>query len=417
MENISPIGIPNEDLKKLGISPELFMHSPGHVDTLEDVMNLDPLMVSIFIERDGEFTADNRKTKLVGNCDYVMPLGLYMSMLQGSNKASMRPSKVQFKDKFRRYRGENLDGKKILIWRFGGIGDLMFTQPIVKYLKATYPTCRIIFATSPAFVDLFNCWPTGLVDNIVTVPFNADLLDHTDFHLTFEGSIERCNESKNLDAFDIFKRMAYLDFSIDDYPTELKPVPEVSLKLYPYVPQDTIALQIRSTSPARTLSLPKTRVLVEKLTEAGYTVGFWDSIQIFPNLDDFMLSQYFSMPDKIVNLSRFSRDIVWGVSLLNLCRGFIGVDSAGIHLATALGIPAVGLYGPIQSKLRVSHYKNVIGLDVKQGWDECLKYPCHAHNVTLNQCPYLQKRLPVGCMEDLDIDEILQSLDKLTGLK
>ena len=410
----SPIGIPNETLKELGISPELFMYSPAQVQKLTDITDVDPLMVSVFLEKDGEFNNDGKKTKLFNNCDYIMPLGIYVNMVQGSrNTTSIRPSKVKFAELFKRYKGQNLSGKKLLIWRFGGFGDLMFAQPLVKYLKETYPTCKIIFATSPSCIDLLQGWPKGLIDNAVTIPFNADLLKHTDYHLTFEGSIERCDEAREIDAFEVFQKVANLGFDLNKYPTSLKPIAEISLKLAPYVPENTVALQIRSTSPARSLSMPKVRLLTEKLIEAGYNVGFWDGINIFHNIDDFMLNQFFSMPEKVHNLARFSRDINWGIALLAHCKGLIGVDSAGTHLAAALNKPVVGLYGPIKSNLRVGRYKNAIGLDVADGWDECLKYPCFAHNVTLAHCPYIQQHKPVGCMEDIDVDRIVEAFKQL----
>lgn len=412
------LGISNEELNQLGIAPELFKHSPAQVETLADIIDVDPLMVSIFTERDGEFNADGRKTKIYSNCDYIMPLGIYLSMCQNSNQRqhqaqAMRPSKIKFKERFKRYNGEPLDNKKLLIWRYGGFGDLMFSQPIVKYLKDKYPTCKIIYATAPGCADLFQCWPKGLVDNVLTTPFNADILDHTDYHLTFEGSIERCNEARDIDAFDVFKKVANLDFNVDEYPSTLKPVSEVALKIYPYVPENTVALQFRSTSPARTLSMPKVRLLVEKLISTGYNVGFWDGMNVAFNIDDFMINQFFSMPEKVINLARFSRDVVWGIALLNHCKGLIGVDSAGVHFAAALGKPAVGLYGPIQANLRVSHYPKAIGLQVKEGWDDCLKYPCFAHNVTISHCPFIQKNQPVGCMEQINVDEIVDSFIKL----
>lgn len=410
-------GISEEDLIKLGFDSDIFFEGFQEAEKLSDITSLDPFMVCAFIGQEAQINLMGKQIKLPGGRNYVMPLGLYgnvyQSLLSRGQASNFRPSTIPFKKRFKRYTGQDLTNKKLLIWRFGGFGDLMFTQPLIKFLKEKYPTCKIVFATSASCAELFYCWPKGLIDNVATIPFDTDLLDHVDYHLTFEGAIERCTEARNLDAFEVFKRVANVEFDIDQYPTSLEPVSDVALKLYPYIPEDTVALQIRSTSPARSFPMAKLRMLVEKLVDEGYTVGFWDSFDAFTQLDDYMMSQFFSRPDKVINLTRFSRDMVYGVAILSHCRGLIGVDSAGVHLSAALNKPTVSLNGPIKSELRVAHYPTALGLDPPQDWDECLRYPCFAHNATLALCPYLQKQHFVGCMDAIDTDLIVQKFKEI----
>lgn len=412
--NNNPIGLPPEDLLKLGIPQDAFYEGFQEAELLSDIVAYDPFMVSAFIGQDAQIQLMGRPLKLPKGRNYIMPLGLYTNIYHnvirsGEHTSQFRPSTIPFKQRFKRYRGEDLTNKKLLVWRFGGFGDIMFAQPLIKYLKDKYPTCKIIFASSPACSELFYCWPKGLIDNVSIIPFDSDLMDHVDYHMTFEGAIERCREARQLDAMEVFKRVANVEFDIDKYPVELVPVSDVSLKLYPYIPEDTVAIQIRSTSPARSFPMPKLRLLVEKLVDQGYTVGFWDSIDAFMHLDDYMMGQFFARPDKVINLARFSRDIVHGVSILSHCKGLIGVDSAGVHLSAALSKPTVSINGPIQSKLRVSHYPTAVGIDTPENWDECLRYPCFAHNATLALCPYLQKQQFVGCMDSIEIDTIVNA--------
>ena len=40
---------------------------------------------------------------------------------------------------YKKYNGEDLNDKTLLVWRHGGIGDLMFMMPPLRLLKIKYP--------------------------------------------------------------------------------------------------------------------------------------------------------------------------------------------------------------------------------------------------------------------------------------
>ena len=66
----------------------------------------------------------------------------YLSITSSSkdHTDALVPSGEKFSNYYREYNGESLDGKTILIWRNGGIGDIIFIQPIMRYLKFKYPS-------------------------------------------------------------------------------------------------------------------------------------------------------------------------------------------------------------------------------------------------------------------------------------
>jgi len=57
-----------------------------------------------------------------------------------------------------------------LVFRTGGIGDLLFIQPNLIYLKEKYPTCTINFACGPQYQSMVETW--DCVDNVVDLPFS-----------------------------------------------------------------------------------------------------------------------------------------------------------------------------------------------------------------------------------------------------
>ena len=72
---------------------------------------------------------------------YVMGLGVYQQLhkSQENKKALLKPAKPEFSKIYRPYVGQSLEGgKSLLVSRTGGIGDLLFIQPNLNYLKEKY---------------------------------------------------------------------------------------------------------------------------------------------------------------------------------------------------------------------------------------------------------------------------------------
>lgn len=90
-------------------------------------------------------------------------------------------------------------------------------------------------------------------------------------------------------------------------------------------------------------------------------------------------------------------------ALLHKCRLFIGVDSAGLHIAAAVGTPTIGLYGPSgfatwapKGEGHVVVYKEM----------PCV--PCHRKGC--------EDSLMSRCMDELDVEEVYPAvLKRLTG--
>jgi ADP-heptose:LPS heptosyltransferase len=94
-------------------------------------------------------------------------------------------------------------------------------------------------------------------------------------------------------------------------------------------------------------------------------------------------------------------------ALASACDAIVAPDSSFVHLAGALDIPCVGLYGPIDGKVRTQHYPKCKYLDVRSKLG-CM--PCWRNEQI--PCKLTGMRASV-CMVDISINEILNALTEV----
>ncbi len=394
-----------QKLEKLGLTQlleDLKKHGHSTINTLDELIKKPPIMVCIRILESGVLTMNSQKILLKKNKEYVTSTAVL------DYNIKYKPSSKPFYKRFIRYRGESLENKKLLVWRFGGIGDLMFAQPLIKYLKSKYPTCHITFATAPHNKEIFKFWPKNLVDSVENMPFSAELLDNTDYHLTFEGSIERCKEAHSRSAIDMFKDVANLDFDPNDYHTEIIPNTELLTDMNFFIPDNTIAFQPRASSVLRTFNEIKIIELINMLTDMNFNVGILDSSKISDNIDKFIFQKrFFKHPNKVLNLAKYSLSLQHCVAILQRCVGSIATDSSITHLSSALKKPTVGVYGPFRGELRMNYYKTGSWVNASKDC-QCSLCPCYFHDSDIHKCPYIQNKKEIECMRTINIDDVVR---------
>lgn len=403
-----------ELLKKLGLpSDKNSLENISMRNTVKEIKEETPRVVSVIAKKSFRWDIAGIPCHFLKGRSYVMAVGTFFKHRKNNaHDILFDPSNEVFSNLFKRYDGQNLDNKTLLIWRFGGIGDLMFTQPLIKYIKEKHPTCRIIFSSSPRNLSLFETWPEGLVDETVSMPFPTSCLYESDYHLTFEGSIERCKEAHTKNAYDIFKEMAGLDFNVSDYEVELLIDKEIKKSLIPHIPLNTVAIQLKASSNLRTLPVPNVVNLMAKLQEKGYTPAIIDSSKEAKNVDYFLKN----LDDAGVvglNLAKHSIDLKHCIAILDNCKGIIATDSATTHLAAAIRKPVLGLFGPFVGDIRMRYYETGDWIDASKTWNLCNKAPCFFHDNDMKNCPFLAKAHPPGCLQSFKSEEIIDRFERL----
>ena len=181
----------NMELYCLGISNDFL----NQANTLEELKINPPNIVIADCKKNVSFLQNKFKQDLLKKHRYVMGLGSFMQLHFDTNQnlEILKPSSVKFKNLYKPYLGQNLDHKTLLVFRTGGIGDLLFISPNLKFLKEKYPTSKIIFACGIQYQSMVKEW--DYVDEVLNLPFDYTYLFKSDYHCVFEGVIERCKQA------------------------------------------------------------------------------------------------------------------------------------------------------------------------------------------------------------------------------
>lgn len=119
-----------------------------------------------------------------------------------------------------------------------------------------------------------------------------------------------------------------------------------------------VGLQLHASSMIRDYPMSKWNEVIQELINRG-----WE-IMLLGNKDGIK-----GQPAQIKDCSQLSfRE---AAAVLATCDVFCGVDSAFFNLCPALGVPAIGLFGPVDWKTRIKEGSGQIAL---HGEAPC--YPC-----------------------------------------
>ena len=128
-------------------------------------------------------------------------------------------------------------------------------------------------------------------------------------------------------------------------------------------PAPWIVLQPRSTCPARSLSILQSSPLTLGLSETAGTVFHLDCIQ-----------PRHPLPGKTMALIGLPWPVV--AAIVSQAALVVAVDSALIHLAAALDVPTLGLFGPTTGRVVTASYPLAMALE--GSGVRCLQ-ACHYH--------------------------------------
>ena len=302
------------------------------------------------------------------------------------------------------------DGEKLFLFRSGGIGDIMFMLPLIKLIKNYTRNVEIKVATSPMYIDVLKNNP--FIDKAIQMPFRRSELEKSDKHLIFEGVIEHKKEmSQVMHAVDLFLSEANVNYK--EISANWK-VPEIYLldkeisKIKGEISKmridknlKKVGIQIEASSPIRTFPFEKNVDLINRLLDSGFSVFIFGSKR--QEESGKYLNEIMAGRDNFVNLilpGKTLRDSIVYTSLMDI---FVAPDSAFVHIAGALGIPIVGLYGCFPSLLRMKYYKNSVGIDCGV---VCAPSFIHGHSACV-------RGFPSPCFSVVSVDDIMNSINHL----
>ncbi len=314
---------------------------------------------------------------------------------------------------------------KILIIRTGAIGDVVHTTNLYRAIKKSDPNIEIHYLTSKLIEPLLIADPD--LNKVISVKEKISLFsDYTkelaeilknekyDLAINLQPSLKikyllfLAGIKKQLIYRKTFKLHAVKNF----WQTGLKAFPEIKeekeLKLY--LPLEAIdkakekvkdlkrpltvinAGGVFSKRQGRTYPINKWVELGEKIIEkTGGTIILNGAKE-----DKEILSDLNKIPNCVNFIGELS--LVESCAVISQADLMISGDSGPLHIATALGVKSIGLYGSMPAN-RTGCYSNGINIISKK---ECV--PCNRR-----KCKYLKKskKLFAPCMEEILTESIL----------
>jgi ADP-heptose:LPS heptosyltransferase len=374
------------------------------------------------------FCTGNAKTKLLKIFDYFFGslLGLVINPPQ-PKKPEIQPDTI----------------KRILIVRPGGIGDAVLLIPFIKELRSAFPHAemdilaerrnREIFSLAKDIInEIFIYDNSGLIGLYKKLQKkDYDLIFDTEqwHHLTAIFSYLICKKTRvgfgtnprRSKFYNVLVPYSHGDYEMQSFLNLLStglPSRKISQLVLPFInpPSEQIswakdllkgkdklvAICLSASISQRLWSTDNFRGLIKYLIVGGYQVLLLGGKKEY--CLSLKVSEGVDKREDIVNLAG-KTTLSQLVAILSLCRFYIGVDSGILHLAYALDIPTISLFGPgIKEKWAPPGEKHIaVGKDLPCS-------PCTLFGYTPN-CRHVQ------CMKSINLADVIAAVKNLESLK
>lgn len=263
--------------------------------------------------------------------------------------------------------GEN-DNRPTLIVRSGAIGDLLMLTPIfVDWATQTGEWFNL--CCFPHHFPLFD----GNSDVRILEPYPLALREVYRFKqiVSLENTMELDHTRHPTDIFRTALGIGSLDLISYKPIYNVKVSEKLATQKYLFSKRPNIALQLKASVGNRDYPLPHWLTVIQGLEERGWGVLLLGAKGQLPELPPHLRTPF------IRDLSRAGLTIRESAAVLSQCNGLIGIDSAFLHFAHALDIPAIGLFGPFPWQIRSANAPLTKAIS---GTGECAGCCWHRHN-------------------------------------
>jgi ADP-heptose:LPS heptosyltransferase len=300
--------------------------------------------------------------------------------------------------------------KRILFVRFGGFGDLVLMTPVLRAAKALgkhVAVCTMVNHYGQALQNL------PFVDEIVPYPLSHDTALTFDAWVFYENAVERNPRAREIHMTDVFAEIAGVAVQ-DKKPAYAVKASEALWceATYPRLPNKRrVAMQAGTSAACRTYPKHMLGDVALRLLNRGFEV--------------MLLGERGEVktPAKVPPGMHFLCDagltFRQSCAVVNSCDAFVGSDSALLHVAGALDVPAVGLYGPFPWKIRTAYSPSIFAL---QGQFRHAACPCfhHVHAPIRN---YFPPNCPSGArgvcevLESITPERVASKVEQVAGTR
>lgn len=268
---------------------------------------------------------------------------------------------------------------RMLIVHPGGYGDLIMLGPALRRLKFLHPNIEIYVACRARARVVFD--GLGYPDGFVDYPLRHEVLAEYE-HVRFLENLNECGEiGRTIHAVDAKAMRIGIRFSDD--PRDKMPefrIPDHAAEITKKFPRlfrpdkqrmPRIGIQLSASVPNRTyLPAHLSQIMAERF------VAQWE-IMIFGSpgtTGPTFVPQQFR--GQVTDLCEARLTFQESAAMIRACDIMLVPDSGLMHVAGALGVPTVALFGPIDWRLRSAYYPSVTAMQGKEG---CPIAPCFFH--------------------------------------
>ncbi len=304
------------------------------------------------------------------------------------------------------------DGEpRYLFMRAGGFGDLLLLTPVLRELKRRHPGAEITVCTmqhyAPALVNL------PYIEAVAQYPMARSQVEKFNRFVWLENAIERNPEARTMHMTDLYAKLCAVD-SIEDKRPDYRVKPTEAIWANEAYPRHNgtrrVCIQVKSSPSGRCRNYP-TNLLGEAIGQL--TCSGWE-VLLMGLPGDVNLQGKTSRG--LRDLTNSSLTFRQSCAVINTADAFIGPDSALLHVAGALAVPAVGLYGAFPWKLRTAYCPTTFSLQGDQLNENCS--PCHHHTSAARQdhfpanCP-TRERGYCGVIANIKPDRIVAKVEQI----
>lgn len=313
--------------------------------------------------------------------------------------------------------------KNILVLRFSSLGDIVLTTGVLKFIKDTLPSVNISVATSTQFKEVFEKLP--FISAVYSIDRKSNLKDIIAFSKTLPKFDAVFDLHDNLRSRILKFLLPAKSFTYNKNSLARRSFVRYRLGAS-YLTKHTVQKYFEPFGRAFNLNLPDIEKLRPFLIKPATEKSRIKRVVIHPFASKFCKEwpYFYDLSEKFlslgvevaavgaggINLPDLVEDKTGFVTLETLKENiasadlFITTDSGPLHIATAMNVPTVAIFGPTTRELGFyPTFKDTFVIE-NEGLN-CR--PCHIHGPDF--CPKKHFR----CMKELSADMVFDFSFKL----
>jgi ADP-heptose:LPS heptosyltransferase len=280
----------------------------------------------------------------------------------------------------RRYGGQDLNGKKVAIYRHTAFGDQLMISAVPKFLKSKYPDATIHLYCDPKIADMWKNNPF-VGGAAIPIPIPFDVARAYDYHIFYEGILENNGEpDQNCCYDDVFNMIG-----CDPSPQWKRPHIIIRPEDYEFARNRKFDLHspyiVYHLAPAnknRAYPPEQGAEFVKMFLETHHE---YQVVILGKEEDKNAVYGPFNNIPRVVDLVNETKSFRETIPFVENAKCVVCPDSSVLHLASCFpDVPVVSVWGVFHPDDRAKYYPNHHPLFKPE---VCQFAPCRNHEFTL----------------------------------